>query len=847
MNSKYRWTPYYKQAMKAMKNLDTTSNNKKLIANSIASLLTRNPQINSKDVLNRLSSLESIEYKNWENTENSRYGGLCYTQLNKIEISDNTLKNPAWHDEVIVHEIMHQVAQQGGMGGLSYNPYPNINEVITQINAYHICEDLGIEKVSHQNLRIQDAFGIEGDLKYCSFGSGYGEMNRVGESLLLMDKMGITNFQEANFNHGTLINCQDEDVMYSFVQLEEALKKEHETTSMYELLPAKYASSVAMQNTMALLCSKEADIDFGRYMELARYDAVNSVYYSPVEIGRLENVISRNISNNDIMMWARTHGISNDKIINEIGFEHSEKVNEFAHCCTLLRFSERLYSSQEYENASYNIVKDGSIEYITIKIGEDTIMGVGEIRGNSFYLSKQEHDMETSDYKQFGFCETDLSKDIPSEIKFDDNSMYRYILSEKGSLEYALYASDNKMLVGNSELVAASDINTQYKLDKITELIDDNKGINVCDNIRGSESLLFRKNSDGKTLMEHMLVTKDYEYGLNILANRLRNESFSEFPMSMDIEGISYKQNTNLLSYFYRIDARSLPSILEKCDVDINMDICKNNVISIFCNNGPTVLGGASPDSPGNNLRWFIQNGVDATSPIYDRNGQVDKCFQEYVLIRGSIDDVKELAMRPDFNPNITIVNNQNITVDIDLVRPGTDIAYPKETPVEAIFKHCPEGQRLPKIMTLLEHGYDINAENKNGDNCFTAALKCYSPERLEDRECIKAMLAYYPDRFNETKIDGFTVDSNHLLVKTGDAELLKEVLSDQSFGVNIDDVFNKHTPVSWINQYSDMQLDEIHSIQEGFGQFGEDLDSTVIGVHEIKSERDSDEGLEFD
>ena len=187
MNSKYRNTPYYNRAINAIQNLNTSDENKDLIANSIASLLERNKDLDIDEnvMMERLGNLNEIIYEDYGS--DSTIDGYCNSSHTLISINDSIDTKSDEHQEVLIHELMHQIsnihdASRGmtGINGLPYHDYNYINEVITQINTYDICQDLGINSY-YKQYSVDIPGGAKCVCKSC--GGGYNTINKVGEEL----------------------------------------------------------------------------------------------------------------------------------------------------------------------------------------------------------------------------------------------------------------------------------------------------------------------------------------------------------------------------------------------------------------------------------------------------------------------------------------------------------------------------------------------------------------------------------------------------------------------------------------------------------------------------------------
>lgn len=845
MNDKYISSENYKIAMDAMSNLNTNDYNKKLIANIVCSLKELNPNIHFDEIIERLNTLKSIEYIDFKSNNDGVQGQHCN---NEIVLNASLLNNGRIHDECLIHEMMHQLSQDSGKGIMNqvtiFHPYFRyINEVITQINSYNVSEDLGLldfPKFESWHITHKNDSEYYKNFSYYSYGYGYTPISHVGQTLMEMDKLGLSNFQEAYFNNGVNLSCRDNNdadnitIYYSLQKLEEALKKEMEISSIDELHSAKQETALAIENVKTLMILHSNDISFSDYMKMETNDKKNFVRYSDNKTMGNEIEFNYDVdSNRDIIMWGKANGIPDEKLITEIGQEHSERVNEFVRCCAILKHCysrDDFFTEEDYKNASYCSVKKDGYDYLTIKIGGKTIEGYCKDIDEKTAVSNLYHGIEDGIYQNFGFTEQDLTK--APEIKFDSNSINRYVLAPDGSLDKLLYAASEELSLKEK---SEDKVLNQNHIDKIAELIDAGKGKYLLPNINLShiEAL---NDSKGVSIMQHMLSCDDNDAShiaaIKSIASNLQENNYTKFepPIKIDIEKASLKSNTNILAEIYLENPRCLSGLIEQYGMDINFDVNRLNVISVFYLKDSRLYKDLTDDFPENHLRWFIDNGVEVDAPIYqikNKNHKTIMSFQEYVILNGKVEDLIALAARPDFNPNFSVTSEKIIANGF--------FSKVEPTPLEMVFKYCKDDERLPKIKVLLENGYDINLENQAGENCLVACLQHYRMYST-DKESIKAILSYYPDRFNETEVDGFRVNANELLARTGDIRLLKEVLSDKSLNIKFDEIFNENTPESWVNQYSSEQLNELQSIQE-----------TASCEHKIESEKDFNEDFEME
>lgn len=811
MNLKYRNTPYYNRAINAIQNLNTSDKNKDLIANSIASLLERNKDLDIDEnvIMERLGNLNEIIYEDYGS--DSTIAGYCNHSHTLISIDDSINKESDWHQEVLIHELMHQIsnvrdASRGirGINGLPYHDFKYINEVITQINAYDICEDLGIN--SYKQYSVDIPGGAKCVYKTC--GGGYNTINKVGEELLILDRKG---FIEANFNPEKNLSL-DYSLREKMKELNENLGLALDSISGEELAESLKKVDKTMHNITIHYMEKN---DFEKYWDVSKKISRNDTYQS---INLYEKKLIANLHYEerliqDIAMYGIASGMDMDKINAEINSDnHSSKLIDFNKGCELLRRYNVDVTLEDIQKAEIKTVSLLNREYITVKLNDKTYQGVGVEKNGSYYIEPKRHYIPFGTYHNMAFSENDLTNETVS-IKFDENLYFKSWINQDNPELRALYASylGESVINGYQRIVYDGPITDFSNIDN---LIKDGKLEKLLDNveINSLKDYFLSKNDSGKMKIEEILENENsWKGGIKAICEICRSNYFTELPCSIDYERLSERYGENVLVEIYKNDRRMLDLMIEK-GADLNYTYNDDNIINNFVQRRNVqytydikdYLELRPKEHIGNTYEYFVNNGIDLNTMVKDSH-YFEKPIWEQILLgefnensKKMLENLKSEIKIEEINPGSVVsdifyksyfdtVEKLNFLTDlgIDIEKVRGPLSLNAYEYVAADYINCQNPDKKEFMMEILKHDFD-----------FSRNLK-------EEVDTIGGYSLYYP--IENPPFFGYgLITSGHLLLKTGDADLIIEAIESPETKISFKDVFNSRTPSEYLDLFSE-------------------------------------------
>lgn len=842
MNDKYFKSKYYEKAMGILASLNTSYENKALMGCAVASLLENNKSLDANLVISRLADLRHLNYTVMqEDSDGITPAGLCKKYEKTIEVDTTIDRKSDWHQEVIVHELMHYLANDGGIYNLPYSEYSYINEVLTQANAYNICQDLGINTYKQCSIDIPDGTKCV----YNSYGRGYGGINRAGNALLMYHGQDL---QDSNFglkdSYGSRVDLSDAIVRSSYEKLNSALKNEQKSYHLTDFLKAKEESCTAMHDLL-LFSQLHNGTNFASYFNMTQYQKMNGVYIVSDDNSVGRSIISSHIEESDIMMWGLSQGMDAKRLDEEIGLNHNSRISDFIHCCALLRNTEKYFTQEDFENAKYLISKSGDKEYITIKIGNEKIQGIGSYINGEYYVGNEEHNKTFGIYKQMGFDESHLTKK-EYKMTFTDDSIHHLILNlhQNDISKSVLYASDAGLKMNYSDIPFAFD---SEHMDAIFDLIKNGKAQELNRNFRLSDIAFTVRDEYGKLPIEYMMERPDYKIGMDLIYDYCKQKNFEEFPVQLNLEELSQRHGVNMLCEFFKKDERMINSMVERMPIDLNFEYNNQNLASLFHQEGVIAfhMDNLVDDTGANSYKWFIEHGIDLQSAMYDERGNKEMSFQESVLRKGDLEDLKALIMRPDFNPNITTDFYKNATRDMDAPQVF-------KSPIESILDNPyfhKEEDSIKAIQLLRNAGADFNLPNENGLNVFEAKMEeviRHNYASAKDIKIIVEILKSDIDLDHKIHYDNPVYSYNYgyindmtageMMAVLGDSKLIKEVLSNPETNITFEDIFKENTPHGFTLQ----ELSEFKEIEQQRNAYRNDELTFGSLIDSVESAKDS-------
>ena len=823
ISDKYVGTDNYNRAMNIFNKLSMDEHDKHIMSSVICSIIANNKEVDAENVFDRVENFETLSH---EAMKDNAYG-FCNFSENKIAIDFKIDRYSSLYYEVVAHETVHFAGNVNGITGLNRKDFPKTYEVATQKIASDVCKDLGINIEKDSAINCMNEFNQRGLLGYKSYGNGYSGINRVGDTLFEMDR---ESFIGGYFGSNYGISLENETIKASFVQLEKALERDHSSYDINSFYQIKKDTSVATQNLFVNFYLN-GSISADEYLSFANNNAKNNVYFSDNHFGSI-NILHNHLVATDILTYGQHKGISMERLSGEINSKHTDKIELFTIGCEMLRRSRTSYSVDDLDDAKILSIHNGGRDYITLKINGEAIKAIGTRVGENYYIDLEEHSKDFGIYRKMGFSERDLNPHPDTRLKLDELAFIQSQLNKGKSLgDDILYAS----YLG--QVISPDRLQEQYSFrpDIFFELLERGYAQNLAQNLGPNRSLYefaFIQTKDGDMGIQHMLKGPDWKEAIDLIHEKCKESNFQEFPIDIDIKGLSRLHNTNILTYIYELDNRMLVPVLEKSNVDINFEYGLQNIATSFYKDGGQIFYDKYiQDNGGNNYRWFIQNGIDLEMPIIVNGERL--IFQEAVLKDGTFEDIRALVSRPDCNLNNTCANSERMTQDMDN-------RGPIRTPIEYI-SDFGYHDKILKLNVILESGNlpDFNMENSRGLTCLESSLEKYSPDDKMminiNREFILKLVDAGADLNHVTTYGNEFITAGNMFAKSGDVDLIKMAI--ESHGVKFEDVFNQHTPSEWLDKFGIFEMKELKALSDSL--YENPVNGTSISASDMVKEED--------
>ena len=305
-------------------------------------------------------------------------------------------------------------------------------------------------------------------------------------------------------------------------------------------------------------------------------------------------------------------------------------------------------------------------------------------------------------------------------------------------------------------------------------------------------SLDFQKDSSGKMGIEYKL-EEPYHWrkALYTIYQYSRENKFKDFPFEIDIEHLSKKHGTNILTEICFQYSDMLPAMVERGNIDLNFRYNDEDIISNFYKQMKLFH---FPGERGN-YTWLIKNGIDlfATTPE-------GVPFYEMVLKNGNLADLKELIKQPEFTSETYVSSDKEHTI-FELIIDGQ-----KETSA--------------KFTELLNAGFDINMENKKGLNILESFI-------LKENDINKSffrdtLLKILDTNINLNHCSGYNNEAttSNFLAHLENCNLIQEIIEHPGINIRLSDIFNEKTPTEWSDKFSELDIDNLKYIQENMDKY---------------------------